>query len=180
MRLETDRLILRCWREADFAPFVALNADPLVMRYFASTRTPEACRDTIRRYESCHARDGFGFCAVERKADGAFIGVIGIETVRPFGLPFEPAVEVGWMLAADCWGRGYATEGARAAMDHGYRQFGLGEIIAVTAVDNAASRAVMVRLAMTTDPADDFDHPLVPEGHPLRHHVLYRQRRPGG
>ncbi len=177
MRLETERLILRRWRPNDVAPFAAINADPEVMRHFVSTRTQAETEASIALYERHFDADGYGFAAVERKADGQFIGVIGIQRIDGGALPCAPAVEVGWRLGRDFWRQGYATEGARAAMTAGYETFGLGEIVAVTAVGNLASRGVMEKLGMHRAASDDFDHPAVPVGHPLRRHVLYRLRR---
>jgi RimJ/RimL family protein N-acetyltransferase len=178
LRIETERLILRRWRDEDLEPFAALNADPQVMRYFASTRTHQqteaAVADMQRRLET----RGFAWCAAERKEDGAFIGLIGIQEVLDPDFPFAPSVEVAWRLASRYWHQGYATEGARAALDVGFSQFRLPEIVAFTARINLPSQAVMVRLGMASDPADDFDHPAVPVGHPLVRHVLYRLKRP--
>lgn len=178
MRIETSRLILRRWREEDIAAFAALNADPKVMRYFATRRSAEETAAMVAHFERRFEEDGFAFAAVELRDGGDFVGMIGLQAVRAQGLPFEPAVEVGWRLAERFWGNGYATEGAGAVVDHGFRQLGLGEIVAFTTRSNLPSQAVMVRLGMTTNPADDFDHPALPAGHPLRPHVLYRRKRP--
>ncbi|WP_237154069.1 GNAT family N-acetyltransferase [Oryzibacter oryziterrae] len=178
MRIETTRLILRSWTDDDRAPFAALNADPEVMRYFPAVRSREESDALVDKLLEFEARDGFAFCAVERKADAAFIGMIGIATVDYLGLPFEPTVEVGWRLARPFWGEGYATEGAVAALAHGFDALNLPEIVAFTATINLPSQAVMHRLGMSHDAADDFDHPRVPAGHVLSRHVLYRKRRP--
>ncbi len=120
---------------------------------------------------------GFGLWAVEIPGVTPFAGYIGLSVPR-FHARFTPCVEVGWRLAAKHWGRGYATEGARAAVDFGLRDLGLAEIVSFTVPANVRSVRVMERLGMTHDPADDFDHPLLPPGHPLRRHVLYRLARP--
>jgi RimJ/RimL family protein N-acetyltransferase len=110
---------------------------------------------------------------VEVRGGAAFAGFVGLSVPR-FEAHFAPCVEIGWRLAAQHWGHGYATEGARAALAFGFGTLGLEEIVAFTAPRNVRSRRVMEKIGMTYDPADDFDHPLLPEGHPLRRHVLYR------
>jgi RimJ/RimL family protein N-acetyltransferase len=178
MRIETTRLILRSWTDGDRAPFAALNADPEVMRYFAAVRSRAESDVLVDKLLEFEARDGFAFCAVERKADGLFIGMVGIQAVDYLGVHFEPTVEVGWRLARPFWGEGYATESAAAALAHGFDALNLPEIVAFTAAINLPSQAVMHRLGMAHDPVDDFDHPSLPDGHVLSRHVLYRKRRP--
>jgi RimJ/RimL family protein N-acetyltransferase len=175
-RLETERLILRGWRESDFDAFAALNADPEVMRHFPTQLTRAASDSLAARVAEHFNRHGFGFWATELRGNGAFIGVIGLGYVD-FDAPFAPCVEIAWRVAREHWGRGYATEAARAALDFGFERLGLEEIVAFTVPDNRASRRVMEKLGMTRDPADDFEHPGVPPGHPLRRHLLYRRRR---
>ena len=171
--LETERLLLREWRVEDREPFAAMNADPRVMEFFPSTLTPEQTDDMLRRMAAHFARHGFGWWAAELKETGAFLGFIGLG-VPSFEAHFTPCVEIGWRLAAEYWGRGLATEGARAAMRYGFEELALREIVSFTSVANVRSRRVMEKLGMTRNPADDFDHPLIPEGHPLRRHVVYR------
>ncbi len=168
--------MLRRWRAADRAPFAALNADPEVMRYFPS-RPDRATSDLIiDKAEASFDRDGFGLWAVERLEDETFIGFVGL--ARPtFEMAFTPCVEIGWRLAREAWGHGYATEGAVAVRDHAFAVAGLDEILSWTTVANAPSRRVMERIGMTHDPADDFDHPRLDPGDPLRPHVLYRLDR---
>lgn len=173
--LRTERLVLRRWRDEDREPFAALNADPEVMRCLLGPMTREASDEMVDRIEAHFERFGHGFWAVEVVGGPAFIGLIGIARVR-FEAPFTPAVEVGWRLARQAWGNGYATEGAREAMRFGFEELGLDEIVAFTVPANTRSQAVMARLGMTHDPADDFDHPLVPDGSPLKRHLLYRAR----
>lgn len=172
----TARLRLRGWRDADRAPHAALNADPEVMRHFPSTLSRAASDRLVDAIVEGWAANGYGLWAVERLADGRFIGFTGL--ARPsFEAPFVPAVEVGWRLARDAWGHGFATEAARAALEFGFEDIGLTEIVSFTTPANVRSRAVMERLGMTHDPADDFDHPKLPDGHRLRRHVLYRLAR---
>jgi ribosomal-protein-alanine N-acetyltransferase len=169
----TERLELREWRDADLDPFAALNADPEVMRYFPDTlgrAESDALVERVRRHVDEH---GYGLWALEVRATGQFVGFAGL-ALQTFPAPFTPAVEVGWRLARDAWGHGYATEAARVALALGFDELGLDEIVSMTAVGNARSRQVMERLGMTRDPADDFDHPNVPADSPLQPHVLYR------
>jgi RimJ/RimL family protein N-acetyltransferase len=174
--LQTARLQLRLWRDADLQPFAALNADPQVMAHFVSPLDRAASDAMVVRMCKHFQRHGLGMWAVERREDGSFVGAVGLLVVS-FEAHFAPCVEVGWRLSRAHWGQGYATEAARAALRHGFGACGLEEIVAFTVAGNARSRAVMDRLGMTRDPADDFDHPGVPEGHNLRRHVLYRMRR---
>ena len=179
--LKTDRLILRPWRDADFEPFAAMSADPAVMETLMGPLTREKSDAVATRLKSQIERDGFGFWAMELPGIAPFIGFTGIRVVD-FAAPFVPPppariVEIGWRLAHEHWGKGYASEAARAALAHGFGPLGLDEIVALTAQTNARSRAVMTRLGMTHNPADDFDHPNVPDGHPLKRHVLYRPKR---
>jgi ribosomal-protein-alanine N-acetyltransferase len=122
-------------------------------------------------------RDGIGPWALEERESGRFLGFTGLARPR-FDAPFLPAIEIGWRLARDAWGQGFASEAARAASGHAFGTLGLAELVAFTTPQNARSRAVMERLGMGRDPADDFQHPSLPEGHPLRPHVLYRLSRP--
>ena len=159
-----------------FAEASAMLADPEVMRFLGGPQSETEAEAVSRRIADHWAEHGFGLWAVEVVETGTFAGFTGLS--RPgFDAPFAPAVEVGWRLAREAWGRGYATEAARAAAGYGFGAAGLEEIVSFTAVANVRSRAVMERLGMTRHPRDDFDHPLVPEGHPLRRHVLYRLRR---
>jgi RimJ/RimL family protein N-acetyltransferase len=177
---ETDRLLLRGWRDSDLEPFAALNADPEVMEHFPSTLDREASDALVGRIRSRMDDLGYGLWALEVKATGEFIGFTGLAR-QTFPAHFTPAVEVGWRLARSAWGNGYATEAALASLAHGFGVAGLDEIVSFTATTNVRSQRVMQRIGMTHDPADDFLHPNVPEGSPVRPHVLYRVRRePGG
>jgi RimJ/RimL family protein N-acetyltransferase len=176
--LRTARLVLRQWRDDDAAAFAEFSADPAVMRYlvpFADRAAMDAWVAAARKHWQDH---GFGPWVVELPDEAPFIGVVGLSNLR-FALPFAPAVEAAWRLARPYWGRGYACEAARAAIDDGFGRLGLSEIVAFTVPANLASRRVMEKLGMTRDPAEDFDfdHPRLPPGHALRRHVLYRLRR---
>ncbi|MEO3803275.1 GNAT family N-acetyltransferase [Nonomuraea sp. B1E8] len=174
--METERLIMRRWRDTDRAPFAAMNADPEVMEHFPATLTREQSDTMIDRIEQGFDRHGYGLWALEVRESGLFIGFAGL-VLQTFDAPFLPAVEIGWRLARPAWGHGYATEAARRAAAYAFAEAGLDAIISMTAARNARSRAVMERLGMTRDPAEDFDHPRVPGDNPLRRHVLYRLRR---
>ncbi len=171
----TERLLLRGWRDGDRAAWAAMNADPEVMRYFHDTLTREQSDAMLDRMDAALAEQGWGLWALERQDTAEMIGFTGL-AVPTHDLPFNPCVEVGWRLARSAWGRGFATEAAREALRVGFDEVGLAEVVSMTSVPNTPSRAVMHRLGMTRDPADDFEHPAVPPGHPLRPHVLYRLR----
>jgi RimJ/RimL family protein N-acetyltransferase len=174
-RIETKRLLLRGWRDADREPFARMNADPRVMEYQPALLTRPESDALVDRIEAHFAEHGFGLWAAELQATGEFVGYVGLAVPR-FEAHFTPCVEIGWRLAAEYWGQGLATEGARAALRDGFDELGLNEIVSFTVPENVRSRRVMEKLGMTHDPADDFEHPLLPEGHPLRRHVLYRMR----
>ncbi|WP_210507742.1 GNAT family N-acetyltransferase [Naasia sp. SYSU D00057] len=177
-RIRTPRLLLRQWRDEDLEPFAALNADPEVMRHFPAPLRREESDSLATRLRTEIEERGWGLWALE-VVDGprtGFAGFTGITPIR-YETHFTPAVEAGWRLAQWAWGSGYASEAARAALRVGFEEVGLDEIVALTAVGNLRSRSVMERLGMRRDPSDDFEHPSLPEGHPLRPHVLYRLRR---
>ena len=175
IELETARLRLREWRDADRAPFAAMNADAEVMEFFASLQSREASDASIDTWQSQFAERGWSNWAVELLSSSVFIGFVGLSVPRRV-LPFSPCVEVGWRLARPYWGQGYATEGARAALRVGFERLELAEIVSFTSVLNSRSRAVMERIGMRN--ADqDFDYPSFPENHPLRPHCLYRITR---
>lgn len=174
--LTTERLLLRGWRASDREPFAALNADPEVMAHMRAPLDRAGTDELVDRIEAGWREHGFGLWAVEARADGRFVGFVGLS--RPnFEAHFTPAVEVGWRLARDAWGHGYATEAAAAAVEFGFDVLGLTEIVSFTVPANSRSRGVMERLGMTHDPADDFDHPRLEAGDPRRRHVLYRLPR---
>lgn len=179
--LVTARLVLRQCQPADLAPFAELGRDRRVMEHFPALLS----RDESDRLAAASAAElaelGWGRWALEVAAGpdaGRFAGFAGL-SVPGWEPPFGPCVEVAWRLARWAWGRGYATEAAQAAIEAGFAD-GIPEIVAFTAVTNARSRRVMERLGMERDPARDFDHPLLPEGHALRRHVLYRAEPGGG
>ncbi|WP_456826167.1 GNAT family N-acetyltransferase [Cellulomonas sp. P5_E12] len=172
----TDRLLLRRWREADREPFAELNADPEVMQFFPATLSRAESDAMVTRIEHRMRDNGWGLWALEVTAGehaGRFAGFTGL--ARP---TWNPAfTEVGWRLPRWAWGHGYATEAAREALRVGFEELRLDEIVSFTTPTNQRSRAVMERLGMTRDPADDFDYPTIAEGHPLRRSVLYRLQR---
>lgn len=171
--LRTDRLVLRGWRGSDLEPWAAMNADPEVREYFPEVLTREQSEASVARFQADLDQRGWGWWAVEVRATGEFIGFTGLDPVDE-DMPFT-GVEVGWRLARPSWGHGYATEAALAALDHGFTTLDLAEILAITTATNLRSQAVMRRIGMTRDPADDFDDLTVPEG-PLRRNVVYRLR----
>jgi RimJ/RimL family protein N-acetyltransferase len=174
--LETPRLLLRPWRASDREPFARLNADPHVMEFFPALLTPAETYAAMDRIEAHHQSHGFGLLAAELRTTGEFIGYLGL-AVPNFETAFTPCVEIGWRLAVEHWGHGYATEGAQALMHHAFATLMLSEVVSFTVPANLRSRRVMEKLGMTRNPAEDFDHPRIPEGHPLRRHVLYRLSR---
>lgn len=175
--LTTARTRLRAWRDEDRAPMAAMGVDPEVMEFFPGLLDRAASDAMIDRIRDHFDRHGFGLWALEIPERGlAFAGFVGIVWCN-FEAHFTPAVEIGWRLARAAWGGGYATEAARAALRFGFATLPVDQIVALTVPTNRRSRAVMERLGMRRDPADDFDHPRIVEGHPLRRHVLYRLAR---
>ena len=170
-RLETERLILRDWRADDLDDFHLLGADPKVMATLGPIMTREQSADLILELQRRAGRFGHTFWALERKSDGRTIGFTGL--VRGKAEQIAGDLEIGWRLAHDCWGKGYATEAALAAIEWARKNCPDRFLVAITSVTNAGSRAVMERLEMRHVPERDFDHPKVPEGDPLRPHVLY-------
>ena len=174
--LETARLILRPWREEDRAPFAALNADPQVTRHFGKSYTRAESDAVMDRVLTGFARHGHGPWALEVKGGAPFIGFTGIWSPS-FAAHFTPCTEIGWRLAHEAWGQGYATEAALAGLRFAFGALALDEVVAYAVADNHRSLRVMERLGMRRDPADDFDHPLLDEGDPRRRHLLYRLSR---
>jgi RimJ/RimL family protein N-acetyltransferase len=175
--IRTERLLLRRWRPSDRGPFAALNADPRVMEFFPAPLSRAESDAVAGRIAAHFEQHGFGLWAVEVPGVAPFIGFIGLATPR-FRAAFTPCVEVGWRLAYEQWGHGYATEGARAALAYGFDTVGLNEILSFAAVQNLRSRRVMEKIGMRHCPDDDFDHPVLPARHPLQRHALYRISRP--
>lgn len=179
LQLETTRLALRRWQEADRALFAAMNADPVVMHFFAAPFTRQQSDEAIDRYLDAFNRVGFSFFAATLRDTGAFVGTLGLQIMRDAvpNLP-QPAVEIGWRLTRDSQGHGLATEGARALIDFAFRQLALAEVVAITTLANRPSRRVMEKLGMTHRPELDFNHPRVPSGHPYERHTLYSLHNP--
>lgn len=171
--LQTRRLRLRAWRDEDLPLFAELHADSEVTQHLLGPLTRPQSDALVGRITEHFLREGFGFWAVEAPGVASFIGMVGIG-IPSYTAPFTPCVEVGWRLARQYWGQGFATEAAQAALEFGFETIDLTEIVALTVPGNARSRAVMSKLGMTREASDDFDHPLVPVGHDLTRHVLYR------
>lgn len=174
--LQTDRLILRRWKDSDLEPWAAMNADPEVREHLGEVMTREQSDGSVARFLEEYDARGYGWLAVEVRETGAFIGFAGLDEVDE-EMPFT-GVEIGWRLAREAWGRGYATEAARAILAFAFDTLALPEVLALTTATNTRSQAVMKRLGMTYDPADDFEDPTVPEG-PLRAGVVYRIKAGG-
>jgi RimJ/RimL family protein N-acetyltransferase len=174
--LRTPRLLLREWRDADIEPFVAMSADPEVMELLLGPFDRERSEAWAAGKRAFMRENGYGEWAVEVPGEAAFVGVVGLSRIT-YDAHFTPAVEVAWRLARPYWGRGYAYEAARAAIEDGFYRVGLDEIVAITVPANRRSWGLMERLGMVRDMGGDFDHPRVPDGHPLKRHVLYRLRR---
>lgn len=176
IELRTERLLLRRWHPEDREPFAALNADPRVVEFLPGPLSRAESDERAARFEAHFQEHGYGLWAVEVVGVVPFAGFVGLSVPR-FEAPFMPCVEIGWRLAAEHWGRGYATEGARAALAFGFERLSLTEIVSFTVPENIRSRRVMEKIGMKRLPEEDFDHPLLPEGHRLRRHVLYRLGR---
>lgn len=170
--VETARLWLRPWIEADLAPFAAMGKDARVMAHFPTLLTDQQSRDIAIRIMNHIAEHGFGFWAVQRKSDGAFLGFCGLKRVI-FACPVAGDVEIGWRLAHQHWGQGYAREAAQACLDHGFAVLGLPRITSFTVPRNTRSWGLMERLGMERREDLDFDHPDLVPGHPLRPHIVY-------
>jgi RimJ/RimL family protein N-acetyltransferase len=171
----TERLILRQWRNGDRKMFARMNSDPAVMEHFPGVLSQSESDALVDRAEAHLERHGFGPWAAELRESQEFIGYVGL-VIPEFEAAFTPCVEIGWRLAREHWGKGLATEGARALVQHGFEVLKLQELVSFTVPGNLRSLRVMEKLGMTRNPRDDFDHPSIPEGHALRRHVLYRLR----
>jgi ribosomal-protein-alanine N-acetyltransferase len=177
--LETERLVLRGWAADDLEPFAALNADPRVMEHFPQTLSRAQSDEYAGHFQHAIGANGFGYFALAMKFDHRFIGYVGISKVI-FDAEFTPAIEIAWRLGFEFWGKGLATEAAKASLAFGFSVLELEEILSFTTPENACSIAVMNRLGLTRDVDGDFEHPRVPVGHRLRRHVLYRLQNPRG
>jgi RimJ/RimL family protein N-acetyltransferase len=171
--LPSGRICLRQWREEDRDAFAAMNSDARVMEFFLHRLSRVESDAMVDGIHKDFSERGFGLWAVEVPDVAPFIGFAGL-AVPGFSAHFTPCVEIGWRLTFEHWGRGYATEAARLALGYGFGTLALSEVVSFTSATNHRSRAVMERIGMRRDPAEDFDHPKLPEGHPLRRHVLYR------
>jgi RimJ/RimL family protein N-acetyltransferase len=183
LNLEGERVVLRRWRASDVAPFAEMCADPEVMRFFPKVATAEESAAFVERAEAHLDAHGFGLWAVEVPGELAFAGYVGLAVVG-FVAPFAAGagaggrvVEAGWRLARGAWGKGYAVDGARVALCAGFEVFGLPEVVSFTVPANVRSRRVMERLGMRRCVGGDFEHPMLPVGHALRVHVLFRMTR---
>lgn len=174
--LGTKRLTLRHWCDDDLAPFAALNADPRVMEFLPHPLSRPESDEFAGRIRAHFEEHGFGLWAVEIREGGDFIGFVGISVPR-FQAHFMPCVEIGWRLAHPHWNKGYATEAAQRVLQHAFHELEMSEIVSFTVPMNRGSRAVMEKLGLSHDEREDFDHPVMPAGHRLRRHVLYRIRR---
>lgn len=188
--LATDRLVLRSWRDTDREPFAKMNANPVVMECYPSTMTRDQSDAMVDRMQAGLEERGWGLWAVELTGDvdssvgstspmqRPFIGYVGLAEPR-FQAHFTPCVEIGWRLDSNHWGRGYATEAAAAVCRFVFEELKREELVSFTATINQRSIRVMKKIGMTHDPAEDFDHPNLPQGHVMCRHVLYRLKRPG-
>jgi RimJ/RimL family protein N-acetyltransferase len=170
----TERLLMRRWRDADREPYAAMNADPVVMRYFPAVQDRAASDVSIDRMETLFERQGFGLWALELAETGEFLGFTGLNPMPP-GVPGAGGMEVGWRLGQHAWHRGYATEAATAAVGVAFNGVGLEDLWSMTAVLNEPSQAVMRRIGMT--PYARFEHPRIEPGHPIRPHIAFRTTR---
>lgn len=173
--IKTQRMVLRPWREDDLEPFAKMNADPRVREYFPAVLNRQESDQSVNGFREHFEQNGWGFWAVSISGVSEFVGFVGLQHVN-FPALFTPNVEIGWRLAYEFWGMGLATEGAKAALDYGFKELKLNEIVAFTAVGNTRSRRVMEKLGMVRDPKDDFIHPKVPANSPVKDQVLYRLR----
>ncbi|MBX9770450.1 MAG: GNAT family N-acetyltransferase [Candidatus Obscuribacterales bacterium] len=173
MQLETERLFLRHWQESDVEPFCAITSDPEVRRYYPNVLSASETKTLVVRIKAHFEKENFGLWSVELKSTGEFIGYTGLQkpTIEAH---FMPCVEIGWTIAKKHWGNGYAPEAAAKALEDGFTRIGLDEIVSFTTVSNDKSIRVMEKLGMTRNPKDDYSHPLLPQGHPLKPHVLFR------
>jgi len=176
--ITTERLILRPWKNEDLLPYAEMNADPRVREFFPCVLTREQSDAEVRRIQATYDRDGFCLYAAELIATGQFAGFIGLQTMN-FVVPSlaQPAVEIGWRLSFTHWGKGLATEGARSVIRYAFATLKLRELVAISVPANFRSRRVMEKIGMRRVQELDFDHPRVPESHPLRAHLVYALKK---
>lgn len=173
--IETERLLLRRWQEQDLEVFIHMNQDAEVMRYFPNTQDTA---QTVQFYEKIvqeFAEYGYGLYAAEEKSSGKFIGFIGFHRAD-LAVDFCPCIEIGWRLDKQYWGRGYATEGAKACLKHGFEKLCFDQVYSFTSIENIASQRVMQKLGLQLK--QYFAHPQVPENHSLKPHVCYWTEKP--
>lgn len=169
--IETPRLLLRSWKEDDLRTFVQMNQDPHVMEFFLKSLTEQESIDFYNRINQEFAQSGYGLYAIERKSDHSFIGYTGFHAIT-FDVDFAPGIEIGWRIKHDCWNQGYVTEAGNACLAYAKERLLLGTIWSFTSVLNKRSERVMQKIGMRK--VKEFPHPLVPDGHPLKEHVLYQ------
>lgn len=174
--IETERLILREWLSEDIDSLVEINQDPKVVEFLAGPRSEEETREMVEKIQKHFKKHGFGLFACVVKETSECIGFVGLN-IPDFDAPFMPAVEIGWRISSKVWGKGYAPEAAKAVLDAGFMHYGLKEIVSFTVPANERSIRVMEKIGMKRDPKGDFQHPNLPDGHPLKHHVLYRMKK---
>lgn len=173
IHIETERLVLRDWKEEDKASFARINADHMIMEFFPRRLTEDDSNRLVDRFQKHIDEDGFGFYAVELKKTGEFMGFAGVQKVD-HALPFTPAVEIAWRLDYGYWGNGFGTEAAMAVLGHGFNNLKLKEIVGYAVHDNSRAIKLMEKIGMKRDPKGDFDYPHLEKGHPLGRFVLYR------
>jgi RimJ/RimL family protein N-acetyltransferase len=171
--IETDRLVLREWKEDDKKPFARINGDPMIMEFFPRRLTEDDSDRLVDRFQQHFEKHGFGFYAAELKKTGEFMGFAGLQNVE-MDVPFKGAVEIAWRLDYEYWGKGYGTEAAEAVLDHAFTKLKLKEIVAYAVYDNSRALKLMEKLGMTRDSKGDFNYPNLPKDHPLGQFVLYR------
>lgn len=177
MLIETDRIRLRQWRDEDWEPFAAMNCDPAVMEYLGPALTRQDSDAAIDKQMALMKKDEPAFWAAATRSDDKLIGCIGVKTVT-FEAAFTPCYEIGWRLAKEHWGKGFATEGAKAALALAFSRWNISEIYSFTVLANTKSQAVMQKIGMSRVEDGDFDHPALLKDDPLLRHVLYRIDRP--
>ncbi|MFT6388363.1 MAG: ribosomal-protein-alanine N-acetyltransferase [Cellvibrionaceae bacterium] len=172
MELKTERLLLRQWKEDDFDVFDAINADADVMEFYPDIQSSEESFNMAQYFQMLILQKGWGFWAVERLSDNSFIGFVGLNEPT-CDLPVTPCVEIGWRLSKESWGKGYATEAAKAVLKFAFNELKLNHVYSFASVANIRSRSVMEKIGMKNTNAN-FHHPIIPEGHSLSEHVAYK------